>query len=78
MNKLHIRTSRGTPHWINGRATIVLAVQVLCRFANEIKPDVLVEQAEQMVFRHQLLQGHHLQFRLGRVGRLEHAYIIKN
>jgi hypothetical protein len=30
-----------------------------------------------MVFRHQLLQGHHLQFRLGRVGRLQHGYIIK-
>ena len=38
---------------------------------------MLVEQPEQVVFRDQLLQRHHLQFRLSRVGRLEHANIIK-
>lgn len=58
-------------HRINRRAAVVLAVQALCRFANEIKPDVLVEQAEQMILRDQLLQRHHLHFRLDRVGRLE-------
>jgi hypothetical protein len=47
-------------------------------FADEIKPDVVIEQAEQVVFQNQLFQRHHLQFRLGEVGRLEHADIIKN
>lgn len=64
-------------HRINGRPAIVLAVQMLGRFVDEIKPDVPVEQAEQVVFRDQLLQRHYFQFRLGRVGRFEHADIIK-
>ena len=73
-NKQHLEQH----HRIDRRPAIVLTVQVLGRFADEIKPDVLVEQAKQVVFRDQLLQRHHLQFRLSRVGRLEHANIIKN
>ena len=49
-------------HQINRRLAIDLAVQVRYHRADEIKPDVLVEQAEQVLFRNQLFQRRHIQF----------------